>query len=267
MRGLNTPGHTLNEDVQYQVTDGVAFVVFNRPAARNALTREMYDGLAQVCDAIATDADVRVAVFRGAGGEAFVSGTDIQQFSAFKDAEDGIAYERRMEAVIEKLEGLAKPTIAVVDGWATGAGIVIAASCDFRIATAAARFGVPVARTLGNCLSISNVARLLAHFGASRTKKMLLLAETIDADEALACGFVDVVVTPEGIDEKVAAYCAKLKGHAPLTMRAAKEAVRRAVLAGVPIADDLVRLCYGSADFKEGVAAFTGKRKPVWRGR
>lgn len=253
--------------VLYDVKDGVAEVVFDRPEARNAMTWTMYDGLARACENIATDSEVRVAVFRGAGSEAFVAGTDIAQFSAFQDAEDGIDYERRIDAVVETHEGLAKPTIAVIDGWATGAGVIIAASCDFRICTPTARFGAPIARTVGNCLSVGNVARLMAHFGPARTKRILLLAETIGADEALACGFVEAIVPKEDLDEKVAALAAKLKGHAPLTMRAAKEAVRRTILAGLPVADDLIRLCYGSADFKEGVSAFIAKRKPAWRGR
>ena len=252
---------------RYEVNDGVAQVLFDRPLARNAMTWAMYEGLAQACESITTDAEVRVAVFRGVGGEAFIAGTDIQQFTAFKDAEDGIVYERRIDAVVEKHEGLAKPTIAVVEGWATGAGIVIAASCDFRICTPTARFGAPIARTLGNCLSVGNIARLMVHFGPARTKRILLLAETIGAEEALACGFVEAVVPKEEIDAKVTELCTKLKGHAPLTMRAAKEAVRRLTLAGVPVADDLIRSCYGSADFKEGVSSFLAKRKPAWRGR
>jgi enoyl-CoA hydratase len=252
---------------RYQVKDGVATVLFDRPEARNAMTFAMYDGLAQACENIATDPEVRVAVFRGVGGEAFIAGTDIQQFTAFKDAEDGITYERRIDALIEKLEGLAKPTIAVTEGWTTGGGLVIAASCDFRIAIPTARYGAPIARTLGNCLSIVNVARLITHFGPARTRRILLLADMIDADEALACGFVEAVVEKDALDEKVAAYCDKLKSHAPLTIRAAKEAVRRLTLAGVPVADDLIRSCYGSADFKEGVESFLAKRKPVWRGR
>lgn len=253
--------------IGYEVSDGVAAVLFNRPEARNAMTWAMYDGLARACDAIATDPLVRVAVFRGAGGEAFVAGTDIQQFAAFKDGEDGIAYEQRIDAAISQIESLAKPTIAVIEGWVLGGGMMVACSCDFRIATPTARFGVPVARTLGNCLSIANMARLMAHFGPARTKRMMLLAEAIGAEEALSCGFVDTLVARAELENVIGGYCDKLKAHAPLTMRAAKEAIRRVTLAALPDADDLIRSCYGSSDFQEGQKAFVSKRKPEWRGR
>ncbi len=252
---------------RYDVKDGVAFVTFDRPQTRNAMTWTMYDGLARACDSIASDANVRVAVMRGAGGEAFVAGTDIQQFTAFNGPEDGIAYERRIDAAILQIERLKKPTIAVVEGWVTGGGLIIAASCDFRIAAASARFGVPIARTLGNCLSVGNVARLIAHFGPARTKRMLLLAEMIGADEAYASGFVDELVPADALDEKVASLTDRLKVHAPLTMYAAKEAIRRVLEAGLPDGDDLIRTCYGAADFKEGVESFLAKRKPAWRGQ
>jgi len=252
--------------VLYEVKDGVAHVTFDRPEARNAMTWAMYDGLARAIEAIAADDSVRVALFRGAGGS-FVAGTDIAQFLAFKGEEDGIAYERHISASIDQLERLEKPVVAVIEGFATGGGLIIAASCDFRIATPDARFGVPIARTLGNCISVGNVARLLAHFGPARTKRILMLAELIDAEEARACGFVDAIAAREEIGAKAEAMCKRLIGHAPLTMRAAKEAMRRIILANLPDGDDLIRSCYGSADFKEGVAAFLAKRKPDWRGK
>lgn len=252
---------------RYEVKDGVAFVTFDRPEARNAMTWKMYEGLARACDSIASDDNVRVAVMRGAGGEAFVAGTDIQQFTAFKSAEDGVGYERHIDTAILQIERLKKPTIAVVEGWVTGGGLIIAASCDFRVAAASARFGVPIARTLGNCLSVGNIARLIAHFGPARTKRMLLLAEMVGADEAYACGFVDELVPADALDEKVASLTDRLKAHAPLTMYAAKEAIRRVLEAGLPEGEDLIRACYGAADFQEGVAAFLAKRKPNWQGR
>jgi enoyl-CoA hydratase len=252
--------------VLYSKAGGIATVVFDRPEARNAMTWAMYAELASACEAIASDPDIRVAVFRGAGG-AFVAGTDIQQFTAFAGGEDGIAYERRIDAAIDEIERLPKPVIALVEGFCVGGGLAIAAACDFRIATPSARFGVPIARTLGNCLSVGNVARLLAHFGTGRTKRMLMLAEMISAEEAALCGFVDVLSTVEEADGKCAEMCRKLLGHAPITMQTAKEAIRRIRTESLPDGSDLVRAAYGSADFKEGVDAFLAKRTPQWQGR
>jgi len=252
--------------VHYKKTDGIASVLFERPDARNAMTWAMYGALAVACEKIASDPEVRVAVFRGAGG-AFVAGTDISQFLSFENSEDGIAYERRIDAAIAQIEALPKPTIAVVDGPCIGGGLVIATACDFRIATPSGRFGVPIARTLGNCLSIGNVARLVAALGKGRVKRMLLLAEIIAADEAAACGYVDVLSPPGEIEAALDAMCRRLMTHAPLTMRAAKEAIRRITLEDLPDGDDLIRACYGSADFKEGVEAFLAKRPAKWSGR
>ena len=252
--------------VHYEVTDGIARVTFDRPEARNAMTWAMYQGLAHALETIATDDAVRVAVLRGMGHEAFVSGTDIAQFTSFAGAEDGLLYEHRINVAIDRIERLMKPTIAVIEGWATGGGLIVAAACDFRIAAPNARFGVPIARTLGNCLSIANVARLVAAFGQARVKRILMRAEIIDAEEAAACGFVELTQAGE-IEAKLAVICGRLKEHAPLTMFAAKEALRRIALANLPDAEDLIHTCYGSADFKEGVNAFLAKRKPDWQGR
>jgi enoyl-CoA hydratase len=252
--------------VRFCVEDGVARIVFDRPDARNAMTWAMYDALIAACDLIAANPDVRLAVMQGAGG-AFISGTDIAQFTEFGGTEDGIAYEARIEAVIGRVDSVPVPMIALIDGWCTGGGLIIASACDIRLATPASRFAVPIARTLGNCLSIRNVARLVAAFGVARTKRMLMLAETIGAEEAQACGFVARIAAADVIESETLALCAKLKAHAPLTVRAAKEAIRRVTLGSVPAGDDLVRLCYGSDDFHEGVDAFLAKRRPEWRGR
>jgi enoyl-CoA hydratase/carnithine racemase len=256
----------MSGQVDYEVRDGVAHVTFNRPDARNAMTWDMYDGLARACEAIVADDTVRVALLRGAG-RSFVAGTDIQQFSAFEGGKDGLAYEKRVEASISQIENVGKPMVALIEGFATGGGLVIAASCDFRLATPDARFGVPIARTLGNCISVGNVARLLAHFGTARAKRMLMLAELVDAQEARACGFVEAIHPPEEIAAEAEAMCKRLIGHAPITMRASKEAMRRLTMATIPDGSDLIRACYGSADFKEGVAAFLAKRKPEWTGQ
>lgn len=251
--------------VRCTIRDGVAHVIFDRPAARNAMTWRMYEELGQACERIAAEPAVRVATFRGAGGEAFVAGTDIRQFLDFVSGEDGLAYERRIDAGIDQLERLPVPTVAVVEGWCFGGGLAIAAACDFRLATPNARFGVPIARTLGNCLSIANVARLLAHLGPARTKRLLMLAEAIGSEEAVACGFVLKPEQPEALDAHVDELCRKLKSHAPITVRASKEAVRRLVAAGHPEGDDLIRAAYGSEDFRTGIRAFLAKRPAEWR--
>src|SRR5215831_6539331 len=245
--------------VHYSAANGIATVVFDRPEARNAMTWAMYGSLASACEQIGSDDSVRVAVFRGAGG-AFVAGTDIQQFTSFAGADDGIAYEKRIDAAIGQIEELPKPVIAVVEGFCVGGGLAIASACDFRIASTGARFGVPIARTLGNCLSVGNVARLVAGFGAGRTKRMLMLAEMIGAEEAAACGFVDVLANAGELEAKLDEMSRRLLSHAPITMRASKEAVRRIRTAYLPDGTDLIRAAYGSADFKEGVAAFLAKR-------
>ena len=229
------------------------------------MTWAMYEALGEACAALRADPSVRVALFRGAGGS-FVSGTDIAQFTGFGGAEAGLAYERRIEGWLSAVESLPMPTVAAVGGAAMGGGLALAAVCDFRIATPDARFGVPIARTVGNCQSVANVARLAAALGAPRVKRLLLLAEPLDAAEALACGFVLRVAEPGALDTEAAAVCARLAGHAPITMRVSKEALRRLAAAGLPEDDDLVAAAYGSADFREGVAAFLAKRRPRWTG-
>ncbi len=245
----------------------VAKVTFDRPAARNAMTWRMYQQLGEICGELRKDASVRAVVFRGAGGKAFVAGTDIAQFLEFASGQDGIDYEERMETILGALETLPVPTLAVVEGWAVGGGLAIAACCDLRVATPGSRFGVPIARTLGNCLSVANTARLVAALGVARAKRVLLLAETLTAEEALAAGFLAEIIEPGEIDRRVAELSDRLVHNAPITMRVAKEAIRRLLHSGLPHEQDLVRACYGSDDFREGVRAFVDKREPQWTGR
>ena len=255
-----------NGRVHLTIEDGVAAILIDRPQARNAMTWAMYEELGAICTRIAADPSVKVATIRGAGGEAFVAGTDIEQFSAFKDGDDGIAYEQAIDERVGQVESLPVPTIAIVEGWAIGGGLALSAACDFRIATPSAAFGVPIARTLGNCLSMKNTARVVAAVGVPTAKRLLLLAETISATEALASGFVTKVAEPDALEAEVAGMCKRLAGHAPVTMRVSKEAIRRLVNAGLPDGEDLIRAAYGSADFHVGVNAFLDKQRPQWTG-
>lgn len=252
--------------VHLGIDAGVASVVFDRPAARNAMTWAMYQRLNEICEQLKSDSAVRIVTFRGAGGQAFVAGTDIEQFTTFRSGEDGVAYEKQIDQCIARLESLPMPTVAAIEGWTIGGGLAIATACDFRIATTGSRFGVPIARTLGNCLSVANLARLAAVFGMPRVKRMLMLAEVLAADEALSCGFLLQAVEPVEMDGALHALCGRLAALAPVTQRVSKEGLRRLVNGSLPPDEDLIRLCYGSADFHEGVAAFVEKRSTVWKG-
>jgi enoyl-CoA hydratase/carnithine racemase len=251
--------------VRYQRRGSVAHVVFDRPAARNALTWSMYEQLATALARLALDTGVRVAVLRGSGGT-FVAGTDIRQFAAFAGGEAGVAYERILDDLIGTLERVRVPTIAVVEGHAAGAGLVIAGACDLRLCTPDARFGVPIARTVGNCLSMRNHARLVRHLGEARTRTLIFTAGFMSAQEARDRDFVLEVVPAEELESRVDDLCGRLVELAPLTLQATKEALLR-LGSGEREGDDLVRQVYGSHDFREGVAAYLAGRTPVWRGQ
>lgn len=253
--------------VQFELRGAVALVTFDRPATRNAMTWSMYGALKAICSDLHRRSDVRAVIFRGAGGEAFVSGTDISQFAKFEQAEDGVRYEALIDVHVHAVESLPMPTIAVVEGLAIGGGLAIAAACDFRICTPGTRFGLPIAKTVGNCLSMANTARLANLLGVSNLKKMLLAARLLSAEELLPTGFIEAIVPKADITNAADQLSDRLARLAPITQRVSKQAIERWMRANCDESLDLVRDAYGSNDFHEGVAAFMEKRPPVWKGK
>ncbi len=255
-------------EINDEVRDGIMWITFNRPQARNALTFGMYERLAHLCRDMPTDGRVRAVVIAGAGGKAFAAGTDMTQFRAFETPQDALDYEHQIDAVLEAVECCPVPTIAAVHGACTGGGGSIAAACDIRIASAGLKFGFPIARTLGNCLAAGNLARLSELIGAGRVREIIFTARLIAAEEALNVGLVSEILPDEAsLLARAGELAERVGGMAPLTLRATKEALRRNRAALKVEDSDLITSCYMSDDFRIGMEAFLGKTKPVWTGK
>ena len=258
----------MSEELLYEVTDGIGRITFNRPEARNALTFRMYESLAEILREAENDSSVRVLILTGVGDKAFAAGTDISEFKAFSSPEDALGYEAKMDRILDTLERSRVPTIAAIAGACTGGGAAIAACCDLRIGAQNARFGVPIGRTLGNCLSITNYVRLIFLIGAARVKDIIFTGRLIDAAEAHAIGLLSEVLPDYASLQKRANELARIvAAQAPLTLRATKEALRRIrETMGSKEDRDLILMCYMSRDFREGMDAFLNKRTPNWTG-
>jgi enoyl-CoA hydratase len=258
----------MSEDILYEIKDGVGRITFNRPHARNAFTFRMYERLEEICQQAQDDSSVRVLVLTGAGDKAFAAGTDISEFKRFSTATDALNYEARIDRVLSALECSRVPTVAAIAGACTGGAATIAACCDLRIGAANARFGIPIARTLGNCLSMSNYVRLAALLGPARVKDIIFTARLIDAEEARAIGLLSEVLPDYAALQSRADELARtVASQAPLTLRVTKEALRRIKEKMTPEEDrDLILMCYMSGDFREGMDAFLNKRAPNWKG-
>jgi enoyl-CoA hydratase len=257
-----------SDDLLFELRDGVGRITFNRPQARNAFTFAMYERLAQICDQANTNRAIKVLVLQGAGDKAFASGTDINQFRAFKSPQDALEYEARIDRVQTALEQCRVPTIAAISGACTGGGGAIACCCDLRIGTRSTRIGFPIARTLGNCLSMASISRLTALVGPARVKDLIFTARLVGAEEAAAIGLLNEVVEDlDALNKRAGELATAVAGNAPLTLAATKQALARLMRRLTrEEGEDLILMCYMSRDFREGMDAFLNKRPPQWSG-
>src|ERR1700729_828091 len=256
------------DDLLYDLKDGIGRVTFNRPQARNAFTFEMYERLGQICEDAKKDHAIKMLVFQGGGDKAFALGTDINQFRAFTTPQHALDYEARIDRVLTQLEQCRVPTIAAINGACTGGGAGIAACCDLRIGTKSVRMGFPIARTLGNCLSMSNISRLTALVGPARVKDLIFTARLVGAEEAAGAGLLhEVVEDIPALQKRADELATQIAGHAPLTLNATKQALARLQRRlSREEGEDLILMCYMSKDFREGLDAFLTKRPPQWKG-
>ena len=254
-------------EVRLEIRNEIAYITFDHIASRNAMTVGMYQSLKTICEGLANNGATRVVVLRGAGGKSFVSGSDIAQFANFQNGDNGIHYEEGIDQYLAPLAMLPIPTIAVIDGMAVGGGLAIASCCDFRISTLDARFGVPIAKTLGNCLSAGNVAWLVVHLGVNLVKRMLLLAELVTAPELLKQGYLLATYPADELESQAQQLAERLMALAPITQKSSKLTLARLIKNNLPDCSDLIRECYGSNDFKNGVASFLKGEPPIWTGK
>ena len=260
----------MTEDVKFDVQDEIGLLTFNRPESRNSLTFAMYEELFHISEEIASkvksgDRSIKALIVTGSGEKAFAAGTDMSEFRNFSTDEEALGYERTMDRVLGTYERVPIPTIAAIRGACTGGGGAIAAASDLRYADSRLKFGFPMARTLGNCLSITNLSRLVSLLGQAKTREILFTARLIEAEEALSIGLITELV--EDPLQRALDMAEVLKTHSPLLMEASKEGLRRIREKMADINDDdLIVKCYNSRDFHEGIDAFLSKRKPQWQG-
>ncbi len=246
-------------------------VVLNRPRRLNAFTAGMFARLTDVFTRLAADDDVRVVVVRGArrdagGPGAFAAGNDIAMFAGRTGEQIVADYESSVMGMLDALYALPQLSIAAVEGICVGGGLAVATCCDIRIATPEARFGYPIARTLGNALSKAVLARCLHVFGESATRSMLLTARTLDAERACAVGAVlEVAAGPAELATLTDDLVAGAVRASPVTIATTKRQLADLTAAGGdPRERDLLRAVYDSPGFREGVRAFLAKEPPAF---
>jgi len=253
-----------------QIEEGIGWVTFNHPEKRNAISLEMWAALGEILETFHHDPKVRVVVMSGAGGQAFVSGADISEF----DEKRGSAEQRESYAMVAAnanrwLANIDKPLIAMIEGFCIGGGLATALNADVRFATPNSTFGIPAAR-LGLGYELAGLKALVALVGPAHARDIMISARYFDAEEAQSMGLVNFVVEPSELRDAVTAYASKVVANAPLTVHAARRAIRELLKpesAQAPARiQALIDTCFNSEDYKEGRQAFKEKRPPQFNG-
>jgi enoyl-CoA hydratase/carnithine racemase len=251
--------------------NAVGWVIFSNPTKFNAVSHDMWMALPEAIAAFDADPEVRMIVITGDGDKAFISGADISQFEKSRgSAEAQAVYNRAVVEAYEAPVQCSKPVVAKIRGICMGGGLGLAAACDVRIAAADAVFRMPAAR-LGLGYNYTGIKRFVQILGATNTSDIFFSARKFDAADALGMGFVNRVVPVADLDREVAAYCGLLAENAPLTMAAAKFAIRQTGLDSaardLDQAARMIEVCFNSEDYREGRKAFMEKRKPNLTGK
>jgi enoyl-CoA hydratase len=262
-------GNSVGAPLLTEQDGAVYWITFNRPSRLNAATRDMEQRLVAACNFVNGTPDIRVVVLQGVTGSkpAFMAGNDIGEFQALESAEDVRRTEAEAERTLSAIENLRVPVIAAINGAVIGQGALLAACSDIVVAGPKVRFGFPIARTVGNCLSVRNLSRLTDYLGLPLTKSMIMRAQLLNTEDLARVGAV-VATSPsdQALREVSARIAVEMAQLAPLTLSNTKKSLlqRRSEITDN---EELVISSYLSRDSREAVSAFLEKRPPLWEGR
>ena len=251
--------------------DGVGLITFNQPEKRNAMSIEMWLGLADILNEFQEDRSVSVVVMTGAGNKAFVSGADISQFEKNRSNADAqVEYDRITSVGRERFQTFPKPIVARIHGFCLGGGLAIAMNTDLRIASADSQFGIPAAR-LSVAYAPDSVKRLIDLVGPAHARMILYTGRRIDAAEAERIGLINKCVPEEELNDAVLDVARTIADNAPLSVAASKltinEMLKDESKRDMVAIKRMGEICFNSADYREGRTAFMEKRQPRWQGR
>lgn len=256
------------ETLYIEEAHSIATITINRPQKLNALNRRTIAELHTAFMELDADKATRVIILTGSGERAFVAGADIAEFAHYSAAEGRQLAAEGQAHLFDVVERLSTPVIAAINGFALGGGLELALSCHLRLASATARMGLPEV-SLGVIPGYGGTQRLPQLIGKGRALEMILTAEMINAEKALAYGLVSEVVAPEALLPRCQAIAHKIATHSPVALGYAIQAVNAGFAIGVDGYTAEIEAfghCFGTDDFKEGTTAFLEKRKANFPG-